>query len=112
MGENDCKENKNLLRKMLFEWFGLNISDIPKVLSIMGLNEVHHIKIVEISNSSAILNFFSNNEQYTLQINRGDMINPYPTWCLTCDGVSTYFNVDSSLNVEKLCSFDIDGHLV
>lgn len=115
MDKNNCTkkqlELQDLLEKALSKWFGLHVADVPKVITTMGIREGCLIEIDEVSNSSAKLTIFSGNKEYTLIISRGDMVKPYPTWCLICDECRTYFAVDANLYVELLCLFDQEGKI-
>ena len=116
MNKNACTEKQrkmmDLLEQVLLAWYGLKITDIPKILSIMGINKGYSMEIAAISHSSAKFKISLDVKDYFLEINRGDMINPYHTWCLTGDECRTYFSIDANLNVEQICSFDREGKLI
>lgn len=115
MSKETCiKEQRSLLKTLdraLHIWYGLKRADIPKVLSKIGISGEHSMEVVDVSNSTATIKISSDGKNYSLEINRGDMINPYPSWCLSADGIKTYYRVDSNLKVEKICSFDSKGKL-
>ena len=60
-----------------------------------------------IYNSSAKLNVSSGKNNYVLEINRGDMVDPYPNWCLICNRYRKYYNVNANLDVEFICGFEM-----
>ena len=109
---SDDKDFLDFLEEILSKFFNLSFSDIPKVLKLMGIEEPPYgIYAKEKSNSTISMYVYTKSKEFVLEIHRGEMISPYPSWdIVNKDYVECYF-VGQGPKVERICSYDSDGNL-
>ena len=106
----------SILKRVISNWFDVDIKELPGILRLMGVERgIYRLDKREMDTTMVSM-FISTDDQkkYTLQLFRGDMVNPYPTWVLIDMDrqLRNCFFVKMKVEVEKISTIDFNGRFV
>ena len=101
------------VKNALANWFGMDIGHLPEAFKLMGLKDSKYViekRDVDATYVSMKLNS-SKEVEYELNLYRGDMVNPYPTWVLIDESnqLRKCFSVEMRPTVELISTMNSNG---